>query len=206
MHENMKVSGLSSDLLKSTLATCIFFFRIISKQEIRIVALKQRPQISELVGKFVHAEKEKDKRKHSASVQICLNPFFLISICLSVNRVKIKWKTMKEWKYRSSKSLRICFCILSGAFCRSSNISAWKYQKSKWHATFWHCRLAGGELLTGRLPQCWCKLRNRSRHDDIVCVFSGSTLVQRMKLSSAAPSMITFVLVVNPLHDSIKIL
>lgn len=96
MHENMKASGLSSDLLKSTLATCIFFFRItgISKQEIRIVALKQRPQISELVGKFVHAEKEKDKRKHSASVQICLNPFFLISVCLPVNRVKIKWKTM----------------------------------------------------------------------------------------------------------------
>lgn len=59
MHENIKVGRSNSNLLKSTLATCPFFFWIISKQEIRIAALKQRPQISEMIGKFIHAEKVK---------------------------------------------------------------------------------------------------------------------------------------------------
>lgn len=129
----------------------------------------------------------------------------------------IKWKT--RWRSENTGPVRVwkpLFVFYGQISVRSSNISAWKYQKQdrswlcsepwKWHATLWHCRLAGGALVTGRLPQCWCKLWSRCRHDDTVCVFSSSTLTLRMKLGSAAPSMTTSVPVINPLHDSIKIL
>lgn len=68
---------------------------MIPKQE------KQQPEVSEVVGKFIHAEKQlknsnklKEKDKKKKAFCICLKlTFFLISIRLSVNRVQIKWKT-----------------------------------------------------------------------------------------------------------------
>lgn len=45
MHENMRAWRANSDLLKSTLATCPFFFRIASKQEIGISAPKQEKKL-----------------------------------------------------------------------------------------------------------------------------------------------------------------
>lgn len=120
---------------------------------------------------------------------------------------------MREWKHRSRKSLRSVFCILLGDFLQEAATFQHRNVRNKkglgcvfgnpLERTGYFCQLAGGGLVAGRLPRSWCKLRNRGRHDDTVCVFSGSTLVLRMELSSAAPSIITSVLVINPLCDSI---
>lgn len=119
---------------------------------------------------------------------------------------------MREWKHRSRKSLRSVFCILLRGFLQEQqhfSIEMSEIRKAlvvfsePLERTGYFCQLAGGGLVAGRLPRSWCKLRNRGRHDDTVCVFSGSTLVLRMELSSAAPSIITSVLVINPLCDSI---